>query len=846
MPASTGDPISAALSHSLAASSKLSSDSDTLDTKLIGSTKRVLLTEIKYEQTSTFNSNLEDLKSKYVVLKPNVNSENGEVKLKNGLPKPALSDSKPLQSSSVSKASSSIVKPSSPAGVNKAVLPSPKRVLFDPEKIQLGWQTKTVPVGAGMENLGNTCYLNSTLQALFHVPAFVNWLLNDKAHKDKCEALNGLTHTDCLICAMLKTLKSSLENSASNSIRPHLVYNKLKLICKRLMHGHQEDAHEFMRYLIESMDRSYLRIMQANNLDSYSKETTPLSQIFGGYLRTEVRCLECRNISLTFQHFQDLLLDIRQATTLDQALESYFTCERLGDGDEAYKCEKCHRRVAATKKFTVEKPPNVLCIQLKRFGITGGKNSKHIQLQTSLDLTRFWVHQQSQPGVRLNYRLVSLVNHIGPSTNCGHYTAVGLASSGQFYLFDDSLVRLVSTHSVSGNNTYIIMYELTSPNPSLNSAASKVSPPNGTCTVTKPSQNTSTVVGCSNGMRRPISPITNGTSNHSHSQPTTPLKSMLGSPLKTANSSNAKTSVSSHKSLVPYSTESSDSESEPATSKKAAVTLPTSSPIKNGFAKESSSFVKFSNCSIGASPNKTSTRKSDECKSEVVVNGWHVTEVVEKRSVANSLYNPPQNWAVISVDTAAAKSAEKNGEPSQLKVEESHNGINGKDHKKPVENGHSTMSNGDEPKKATNGSVENGRISNGKSWDGCRNNSTVDYLKKNSHQGYGRNVTTWNGGRTQVDEEAEMDRLQQRKRSYDQMYEDEMDHGKVKKVKNNYYQKNDREINGRRNYFQEHQNHKNNGWYKDRHHFYRTYSNNHHRTYQNNNNRHQHYNPWRR
>ncbi|XP_054286992.1 ubiquitin carboxyl-terminal hydrolase 36-like isoform X2 [Macrosteles quadrilineatus] len=731
MPASTGDPISAALSHSLAASSKLSSDSDTLDTKLIGSTKRVLLTEIKYEQTSTFNSNLEDLKSKYVVLKPNVNSENGEVKLKNGLPKPALSDSKPLQSSSVSKASSSIVKPSSPAGVNKAVLPSPKRVLFDPEKIQLGWQTKTVPVGAGMENLGNTCYLNSTLQALFHVPAFVNWLLNDKAHKDKCEALNGLTHTDCLICAMLKTLKSSLENSASNSIRPHLVYNKLKLICKRLMHGHQEDAHEFMRYLIESMDRSYLRIMQANNLDSYSKETTPLSQIFGGYLRTEVRCLECRNISLTFQHFQDLLLDIRQATTLDQALESYFTCERLGDGDEAYKCEKCHRRVAATKKFTVEKPPNVLCIQLKRFGITGGKNSKHIQLQTSLDLTRFWVHQQSQPGVRLNYRLVSLVNHIGPSTNCGHYTAVGLASSGQFYLFDDSLVRLVSTHSVSGNNTYIIMYELTSPNPSLNSAASKVSPPNGTCTVTKPSQNTSTVVGCSNGMRRPISPITNGTSNHSHSQPTTPLKSMLGSPLKTANSSNA-------------------------------------------------------------------------------------------------------------------KSAEKNGEPSQLKVEESHNGINGKDHKKPVENGHSTMSNGDEPKKATNGSVENGRISNGKSWDGCRNNSTVDYLKKNSHQGYGRNVTTWNGGRTQVDEEAEMDRLQQRKRSYDQMYEDEMDHGKVKKVKNNYYQKNDREINGRRNYFQEHQNHKNNGWYKDRHHFYRTYSNNHHRTYQNNNNRHQHYNPWRR
>lgn len=81
-----------------------------------------------------------------------------------------------------------------------------------------------------------------------------------------------------------------------------------------------------------------------------------------------VRCLECRNISVTFQHFQDLLLDIRQACAVDEALDAYFSRERLGDGDEAslYKCDKCHSRVQATKQFSVEKPPNVLCIQLKR------------------------------------------------------------------------------------------------------------------------------------------------------------------------------------------------------------------------------------------------------------------------------------------------------------------------------------------------------------------------------------------------------------------------------------------------------------------------------------------------
>lgn len=38
-----------------------------------------------------------------------------------------------------------------------------------------------------MYNVGNTCYLNSTLQALFHVPAFANWLYADDEHRKKCE-----------------------------------------------------------------------------------------------------------------------------------------------------------------------------------------------------------------------------------------------------------------------------------------------------------------------------------------------------------------------------------------------------------------------------------------------------------------------------------------------------------------------------------------------------------------------------------------------------------------------------------------------------------------------------------
>ncbi|XP_053672969.1 ubiquitin carboxyl-terminal hydrolase 36 [Anopheles nili] len=457
----------------------------------------------------------------------------------------ALKFSSTTQSSNLNKVSVNVLQQngvpattsSAAAGkMDTSTLPTPKRILFPRENVQIGWKTtgRKWLVGAGMMNMGNTCYLNSTLQALFHVPAIVNWLLSDEQHRAKCD--DGGSGGSCIICAMAKTLLESQTNQ--NAFRPYLVYSKLRLVCKHLVPGRQEDAHEFLRYLVEAMEKSYLgRSKNSKELDQYSKETTPLNQILGGYLRSEVKCLSCQHVSTTFQHFEDLLLDIRKADSIDEALELYFARERLEE--MGYKCEACKRRVAATKQFSLERAPFVLCVQLKRFSMLGSKINKHIEQRSKLDLSSYSSPALRSTGAKLAYRLTSMVTHLGSTQHCGHYTAIGHTDAGGYYVFDDSSVRPIGIQNVMSTNAYILFYELES------AAAGTVGLPNGACrakATVSVGQPSSTATLASMGLSNGGSPVGfgggmssgtgNGGSTGGGSGGGTPGKAINSSPLR--------------------------------------------------------------------------------------------------------------------------------------------------------------------------------------------------------------------------------------------------------------------------------------------------------------------------
>lgn len=266
--------------------------------------------------------------------------------------------------------------------------------------------------------------------------------------------------TACVICAVRQTMEESQETSAGSSIRPIRMTNILGHLSREFQPGRQQDAHEFLRCLIEKMREAFLKrfenLRSSTEIDRKVLETTPLDRIFGGCLSSGVTCGKCSHVSTTSQHFLDLSVDIECTQTVDQALDAFFAAEDL----ETYGCENCGRKVGATKQFALERPPQVMCLHLKRFSpFTNGKISKQVRFRRSLDLAKY-AKRPSGVSSSSVYKLVGLISHHGSSMNRGHYTAVGQAPSGSYHRFDDQLVNEISYNEVSQSDAYVMFYEL--------------------------------------------------------------------------------------------------------------------------------------------------------------------------------------------------------------------------------------------------------------------------------------------------------------------------------------------------------------------------------------------------
>ncbi|KAL5636703.1 hypothetical protein ACGC1H_000612 [Rhizoctonia solani] len=313
--------------------------------------------------------------------------------------------------------------------------------------LNMDWPTQ-ITRHPGFNNLGNTCFLNSVLQCLLHTPPLLNILLTHQHDK------TGF----CMICLLRDLSRASFFSRKRGT---GIIINNLAKIAKGMRPGRQEDAHEFLRYSVDALQRSALAIHSSasskypnpNKIPHALAETSWVHAIFGGRLRSRVSCRTCHHCSDTFDSLLDLSVEINRSASLMHALSQFVKPEVLS-GEDAYRCEKCKKPVTAEKFMTVHEAPACLTIHLKRFSPTGRKIVNSITYPEVLDLQKFM--SEGQKGKR--YVLNGIINHLGPGPNSGHYTAYVRGADGRWTAMDDEVVTPCSSPPLNPKNAYVLFY----------------------------------------------------------------------------------------------------------------------------------------------------------------------------------------------------------------------------------------------------------------------------------------------------------------------------------------------------------------------------------------------------
>ncbi|XP_030440990.1 ubiquitin carboxyl-terminal hydrolase 15 isoform X2 [Syzygium oleosum] len=310
----------------------------------------------------------------------------------------------------------------------------------------------------GLINCGNSCYANAVLQCLTYTKPLTIYLL----HKEHSRACFGKDW--CLLCELEQHVTMLREFGAPLS--PSRILVHMRSLNRHIGEGSQEDAHEFLRLLVASMQSICLEGLGGEKkVDPRLQETTFIQYTFGGRLRSKVKCLRCHHESERYENIMDLTLEIYgPVESLEDALTQFTTPEDL-DGENMYRCGRCAAYVRARKQLSIHEAPNILTIVLKRFQEGRyGKITKCITFPEMLDMIPYMTGKGDMPPL---YMLYAVVVHLDTqnASFSGHYISYVRNLQGSWFRIDDTEVQHVPMSHVMSEGAYILFYTRSYPRP---------------------------------------------------------------------------------------------------------------------------------------------------------------------------------------------------------------------------------------------------------------------------------------------------------------------------------------------------------------------------------------------
>eukprot|EP00466_Bigelowiella_natans_P008070 jgi/Bigna1/38571/e_gw1.26.68.1 len=336
----------------------------------------------------------------------------------------------------------------------------------------------------GLVNIGNTCFLNASLQALMHCPPVVGMLLtnmSDLKRFRKARMSQRMERKFHLVQEFMLLLRK-LWSGRYLACSPKELYRDAVTLNPAFRGYGHHDAHEFIYCVLDCIHEALMikceydfdeaqKKEPSSDQDGEAKEKKPknarptefsiVSDLFKGKMRSDVTCPNCASVSIKGDTFLDLSLEIPQDPKLKKTLLHSFCTSSDLDDHNLYRCEKCNQRVDANTVLSITTLPEVMWITIKRFSYHhyGSKVGRHVIFPLKdLDMKPYLHESLQGSSLETKYDLFGVVRHSGGLSG-GHYVAYARSHvTGHWYSFDDRHATQVTSEHVQNQQAYILMY----------------------------------------------------------------------------------------------------------------------------------------------------------------------------------------------------------------------------------------------------------------------------------------------------------------------------------------------------------------------------------------------------
>ena len=349
----------------------------------------------------------------------------------------------------------------------------------------------------GLQNVGATCYMNSTLECLIHIKELSElllsgFLLNYPRQNEKYASEHKLSNV--YVSLLSQVFFPKLNGNTAKYFAPYEIKNLISEINPLFQGIQANDAKDLLQCLLENLHNELKMSTQffceypVNQKDenqalqyffnSYvSQNKSPIHDILYGITKIVSTCLKCKTQKFNFQSYNLLYFPLKEAKRIavlrkkaddknfDEkkytlVLEDCFAHSEQVEhfsGDNQMFCNDCNHLEDADYQSMLYTVPNVISIVLNR-GRANLDFQEDFIFGLDLDIKKY-IHNESYKHGK--YYLIGMVVHSGESSMAGHFIAYcRMDKKSKWYCYNDAWVYECEDieKKLSENKPYILFY----------------------------------------------------------------------------------------------------------------------------------------------------------------------------------------------------------------------------------------------------------------------------------------------------------------------------------------------------------------------------------------------------